>query len=160
MENTENTISFFDQLSLYFTEVPTWPFVLLGVVIIFALGVELINRRRRADAVDYYDTTFRTELAGLYPNPTNWPEDLALHLKASFPLMRDAFENLRGFIPQKQLYDYNLAWSNFYDFCRSNGAISENQAGETSPDSTEPDPKQVFHQLVTELLAFTEQFKR
>ena len=156
----ENTISLFDQLGLYFTEVVTWPFVLLGIVIVFALGVELINRRRRADAVDYYDTTFRAELAGLYPNPTDWPEDLALRLRTSFPLMRDAFENLRGFIPQNQLRGYNLAWSRFHDFCRMNGAIHENPAGATPPTEAEYDPKKVFYQLVSDLLAYTEQFKR
>lgn len=156
----ENTISFSDQISQYFSEVVMWPFTLLGLVILFALGVELLNRRRRVDAVDYYDTTFKTELAGLYPNPTDWPEDLALHLRASFPLMRDAFENLRSFIPQDQLRDYNLAWNKFYDFCRLNGEINENQAGTTSPTEAEYDPKQTFHQLVSDLLAYTEQFKR
>ncbi len=30
--------------------------------------------------------------------------------------MRDAFENLRGFLPQKQLREYNAAWNNFFDF--------------------------------------------
>jgi hypothetical protein len=157
----ENTISLSDQISQYFSEVALWPFVLLGLVILFALGVELLNRRRRVDAVDYYDTTFKTELAGLYPHPTDWPEDLALHLRASFPLMRDAFENLRSFIPQDQLHDYNLAWNKFYDFCRMNGEINENQAGTTtSPIEAEYDPKQAFHQLVSDLLAYTEQFKR
>lgn len=156
----ENNISFIDQLSLYFTNVVLWPFVLLGALIIFALGVELINRRRRADAVDYYDTTFKTELAGLYPTPTNWPEDLALHLRASFPLMRDAFENLRSFIPQKQLRDYNIAWNNFYDFCSLSGVTNEKQSEATSSTESAQDPKLVFHQLVSDLLAFTNQFKR
>lgn len=158
MEN--NNISAGEQISMYFTEVVTWPFILLGIGVIIALGVELVNRWRRADAVDYYDTTFRTELAGLYPNPTDWPEDLALHLQASFPHMRDAFETLRGFIPQDQLYDYNLAWNKFYDFCRLNGAINENQTEATLPTEPDYDPKQTFHQLVSDLLAFTKQFKR
>ena len=159
----ENNINFIDQLSMYFTEVVIWPFVLFGTLIVFALSVEVINRRRRADAVDYYDTTFKTELAGLYPNPTNWPEDLAQHLRPSFPLMRDAFENLRSFIPQNQLRDYNIAWNNFYDFCSTSDVTDEKQPEATSSTESAQNPKDsklVFHQLVSDLLAYTNQFKR
>ncbi|WP_304055124.1 hypothetical protein [Nitrosomonas communis] len=156
----ENTINFVDQISLYFEKVVLWPFALLGAIIIFAIGVEIINRRRRADAVDYYDTTFRSELTGLYPHPTHWPEDLASHLRTRLPIMREAFEVLKGFIPQKQLRDYNIAWNKFYDFCQMSGAIDEKQAGTAPSAQAEHDPKQVFHQLVTDLLAYTDQFKR
>ncbi len=156
----ENTIGVIDQISMYFKEVVLWPFALLGAVIVFAIGVEIINRRRRADAVDYYDTAFRTELAGLYPHPTRWPEDLTSHLRTRLPIMRDAFEVLKGFIPQDQLRDYNIAWNKFYDFCRMDGIIDEKQTSTESSAEVEHDPKQVFHQLVADLLAYTDQFKR
>lgn len=89
-----------DQIIKYFEEVPLWPFVLLAGLLLFSLGIEFVNRRRRIDAVEYFDSTFLTELAGLYPQATRWPEDLAEHLQESFPVMRDAFENLRGFLPR------------------------------------------------------------
>ncbi|SDY68279.1 hypothetical protein [Nitrosomonas sp. Nm33] len=152
--------NYLDQITKYFTAVPMWPFALLGVIIVIAIGVEIINRRRRADTVDYYDTTFRTELVGLYPVPTHWPEDLSAHLRTRLPVMRDAFDSLKGFIPQDQLRDYNIAWNKFYDFCRMNGVIDEKQAGTTPLSEAEQDSKQVFHQLVTDLLAYTDQFKR
>ena len=152
--------NYLDQIIKYFIMVPLWPFTLLGFIIVIAIGVEIINRRRRADTVDYYDTTFRAELAGLYPVPTHWPEDLSAHLRTRLPVMREAFESLKSFIPQNQLRDYNIAWNKFYDFCRMNGAIDEKQADTTTPSEAEHDAKQAFHQLVTDLLAYTDQFKR
>lgn len=152
--------NYLDQIANYFAAVPMWPIVLLGVIIVVAIGVEIINHRRRADTIDYYDTTFRTELAGLYPVPTHWPEDLSAHLRTRLPVMREAFESLKGFLPQNQLRDYNIAWNKFYDFCRMDGAIDEKQADTTSSSGAELDSKEVFHQLVTDLLAYTDQFKR
>lgn len=152
--------NYLDQIAKYFAVVPMWPFALLGTIIVFAIGVEIINRRRRADTVDYYDSTFRTELAGLYPVPTHWPEDLSAHLRTRLPVMREAFDSLKSFIPQNQLRDYNIAWNKFYDFCRMDGAIDEKQAGTTSSSGADHESKQVFHQLVTDLLAYTDQFKR
>ncbi len=152
--------NYLDQITKYFTMAPLWPFTLLGVIIVIAICVEIINRRRRADTIDYYDTTFRTELAGLYPVPTHWPEDLSAHLRTRLPVMREAFDQLKGFIPQNQLRDYNIAWNKFYDFCRMDGVIDEKQVGTTSSSEVEHDSKQVFHMLVTDLLSYTDQFKR
>ncbi len=154
-----------DQVIKYFEEVPLWPFVLLAGLLLFSLGVEFINRRRRIDAVEYFDSTFLTELAGLYPKATRWPEDLAEHLQESFPVMRDAFENLRGFLPQKQLREYNVAWNNFFDFCRTNGLSHRNVnvkpvSDQSSEFNQSTQDIETFHKLVSDLLAYTNQFKR
>lgn len=156
----ENSIHFIDQINLYFEKAPLWPFALLGVVIIFAIGVEILNRQRRADAVDYYDSTFKTELIGLYPHPTHWPQDLSSHLRTRLPLMREAFENLKGFIPQNQLREYNIAWNKFYDFCRLDGMIDSNQTETATSAEAQHEKIQIFQQLVNDLLAYTDQFKR
>ena len=152
-----------DQIIKYFEVVPVWPFVLLAGVILFSIGVEFFNRRRRTDAVEYFDSTFQTELSGLYPKATRWPDDLADHLKESFPVMRDAFENLRGFLPQDQLREYNVAWNQFFDFCRTNG-LSHRAANpsseQPSTDNLSAQDIETFHKLVKNLLSYTNQFKR
>ncbi|MBK7352946.1 MAG: hypothetical protein IPI97_06530 [Nitrosomonas sp.] len=153
-----------DQIIRYFEEVPLWPFVLLAGLFLLSLSIEFINRRRRTDAVEYFDSTFLTELSGLYPKATKWPEDLADHLKESFPVMRDAFENLRGFLPQKQLREYNLAWNNFFDFCRTNGLSHRDVNAKPASDQSSEFNQSIqdietFHKLVSDLLAYTNQFK-
>ena len=154
-----------DQIIKYFEEVPLWPFVLLAGLLLFSLGIEFVNRRRLIDAVEYFDSTFLTELAGLYPQATRWPEDLAEHLQESFPVMRDAFENLRGFLPQKQLREYNAAWNNFFDFCRTNGQSHRNvnvKSVSDQPSELNQSAQDIetFHKLVSALLAYSKQFKR
>ena len=154
-----------DQIIKYFEEVPLWPFVLLAGLLLFSLGIEFVNRRRRIDAVEYFDSTFLTELAGLYPQATRWPEDLAEHLQESFPVMRDAFENLRGFLPQKQLREYNAAGNNFFVFCRTNGQSHRNvnvKSVSDQPSELNQSAQDIetFHKLVSALLAYSKQFKR
>jgi hypothetical protein len=78
--------------------------------------------------------------------------------------MRDAFENLRGFLPQKQLREYNLAWNNFFDFCRTNGLSHRDVNAKPASDQSSEFNQSIqdietFHKLVSDLLAYTNQFK-
>lgn len=151
-----------EQISLYFQAVPTWPFILLGVIIVVGIVVEFINRRRRADAVSYYDSVFHEELTGMYPVATRWPDDVAAYMQPRLPILRDAFEVLRNFIPQDQLREYNVAWNEFYQFCRAGGSEQRNLSEASSPESLTEQTRQqqIFQQMVSELLTYTEQFKK
>ena len=51
-----------EQISLYIHDAPIWPFTLLGLVLAVGVGVDLVNRRRRRGAVEYYDSVFHEEL--------------------------------------------------------------------------------------------------
>jgi hypothetical protein len=154
--------TYIEQVLLYFKAVPDWPLTLLGFVILVALGVEYINRRRRADAVEYYDSIFLEELAGLYPNATRWPDDFVAYMQPRLPIMRDAFDMLRNFLPQDQLRDYNIAWNNFYGFSRTGrlerGALDEDTSQDAEIEQAQQ--QQIFQQMVSELLAYTKQFKK
>lgn len=143
---------FIEQISTYFATVPLWPFTLLGLLGIVALIVEIINRKRRSMALDNFHYTIETELSGMYPKPVNWPQNAGQYLCDRLPMMQQNFEVLRIFIPQKRLLSYNTAWNNYCDFCRS---ITDEKCtpGDTAADNNEPDPKEVFHKLVSELLA-------
>jgi len=63
------------------------------------------------------------------------------------------------FIPQKNLPEYNADWNNFRDFCRNltdeKIAAAEQALISGQPSNNEPDPKEVFHQLIDNLLKHT-----
>lgn len=154
-----------DQILFYIQDLPFWPIALLGLVLLVGVGVDLVNRRRREGAVEYFESAFREELAGLYPIVTRWPEDLAAYIQPRLPVLRDAFEALRNFIPQGQLREYNAAWNRFYQFSRTGGgsqvASSEDSAQESvvnQPDLQQQ--QQAFQQIVSDLLAYTDLFKK
>lgn len=152
---------FFEQVGLYFEVVPFWPFALLGFVVMIGLVVDYINRRRRADAVEYFDSAFQEELAVLYPTASRWPDDLAVFMQPRLPILQDAFTTLRNFIPQDQLHEYNVAWNEFNDFSRM--PLPDAESGsEVSPEATREQQllqQQRFQEIVTQLLSYTEQFK-
>lgn len=155
-----------DQIASYFQDLPYWAFAVLGFALLVAVGLDFINRRRREETVEYYDAVFHEELVGVYPVATRWPEDLATFMQPRLPILRDAFEGLRNFIPQDQLKEYNLAWGRFYKFSRAGG--SENLGGNSASIDMEQETKQarqaeeqqIFRKMVDDLLAYTEQFKK
>lgn len=152
---------FIEQVSLYIQEAPVWPFTLLGFILIVGVAVDIINRRRRDGAVEYFDSVFQEELTGLYPAATRWPDDMAAYMQPRLPILRDAFEVLRNFIPQNQLREYNAAWNRFYQFSRTGGeeVVSIGDAARESV-TNQPEQQQVFQQMVSDLLAYTAQFKK
>ena len=161
----ENYIQPWEQVSLYFKDVPIWPISLLLFVLLIGVGVDLINRRRRDGAVEYFDEAFQEELADLYPAVTRWPDDLATYIQPRLPILRDAFEVLRTFIPQSQLREYNAAWNRFYEFVRTNGVEQTASAEVILQDAATSQPdlhqrQQSFQNLISDLMAFTKQFKK
>ncbi|MDP1559450.1 MAG: hypothetical protein Q8K59_06170 [Nitrosomonas sp.] len=145
---------YLDQISVYFETVPLWPFLLFGVLGIAALAIEVVNRKRKADAIHNFRYTIETELAGMYPKSVNWPKNVDTYLRARLPEMQENFEVMRVFLPQDLLLAYNTAWNKYRDFCL---AITDEKcaATESSLDN-EPDPKEVFHRLVSDLLEFAQ----
>ena len=154
---------YLDQISMYFETVPLWPFLLFGVLGTVAVFVEILNRNRRADAISSFRDTIETELASMYPKHIRWPKNINTYLCSRLPEMQHNFEVLRVFLPQDRLRSYNIDWNNYCDFCR-NITDEKLSAAEQSSDeasdakqnnSKEPDPKEVFHKLVTNLLEHT-----
>lgn len=154
-----------DQIAGYFETVPLWPFVLFGLLGLVAVFVEILNRKRRANAIDNFRYTIETELVALYPKHKGWPRDINTYLCSRLPEMQQNFEVLRVFIPQDRLLSYNTDWNNFCDFCRTitdekcavaeQPSPSDGTAGTQKTTHKEPDPKEVFHKLVENLLKHT-----
>lgn len=154
-----------DQIAGYLETVPLWPFVLFGFLGLVALFVEILNRKRRDNAIDNFRYTIETELAALYPKHKIWPKNINAYLCSRLPEMQQNFEVLRVFIPQDRLLSYNTDWNNYCDFCRTitdekctaaeQPSSPDNTADAQKADQKEPDPKVVFHQLVENLLKHT-----
>lgn len=128
------------------------------------MAIELLNRKRRALAIENFRNTIETELALMYPKHKGWPRNINSYLCSRLPEMQQNFEVLRVFIPQNRLLSYNTDWNNFCDFCRNitdeQCAVAEQPisgTGNTS-DATnqEADPKVVLHRLIEKLLKHTE----
>ena len=144
---------YLDQIAGYFESVPLWPFLIFGVIGIFSLGVGVVNRRRRLDAIENFRDILETELAGMYPRPINWPENANKYLCDRLPEMQENFATLRLFIPQEDLLRYNEDWNKFHDFCFE---ITDEKIAEADQSpGTEPHPKEVFCTLVSNLLQYT-----
>lgn len=154
-----------DQISGYFETVPLWPFVLFGFLGLVAVFVEILNRKRRADAIDNFCYTIETELADMYPQHKRWPKNINTYLCSRLPGMQQNFEVLRVFLPQDRLLSYNTDWNNYCDFCRNitdekiaaaeQSSASHPSEGTKQSAHKESDPKEVFHNLVANLLKHT-----
>ena len=143
---------YLDQISFYFETVPLWPFYLFSVLGVGALAIEVINRKRKEDAIFNYRNTIETELSGMYPKPINWPKNVNKYLCSLLPEMQDNFETLRVFLPQNLLAEYNKDWNEYRDFCIN---ISDEKClAYNEPTDNEPHPKVVFHTLITNLLKY------
>ncbi len=150
----------FDQIAAYFENVPLWPFLIFGFLGLVAISVDMVNRKRRALAIENFRQTIEEELADMYPQHKRWPRNINIYLGSRLPEMQQNFEVLRVFIPQNRLPEYNSDWNKYCDFCRNitdeKIAAAEQPATPGQPASNESDPKEVFHKLVSNLLKHTE----
>jgi len=152
---------YLEQISKYFENVPLWPFYLLGFIGFVALAIEVVNRKRREDAIDCFREMFELGLPGLYPEHTRWPENVNGYLCSRLPMMQQNFEVLRVFVPQKQLREYNVAWTKYRDFCLNitdEMCTSDGHSTAESPDKQTTGKKddlvKEFHQLISDLLVY------
>lgn len=154
---------YIEQISVYFAEVPLWPFYLLAIIVLVSLAIEMVNRKRREDAIAGFREMFEIGLPNLYPKHIQWPENVNYYLCSRLPDMQQNFEVLRLFIPQKQLRDFNFAWNRYCDFCRN---ITDEMCSLSQPSSDTSDENKTvdnrdnlvkeFHQIITDLLEFAE----
>lgn len=149
------------QISTYLEMVPFWAIALFAFAIVVGIFIEIINRKRRSNAIENFRTTIETEFAALYPKHKVWPKNIQQFFAARMPEMHQNFEVLRLFVPQDRLLEYNTDWNNFRDFCRR---ITDEQCeantyqspkiGDNQEVSTE-DPREVLRRLIDNLLKHT-----
>jgi hypothetical protein len=139
-----------NQISGYFTQVPLWPFVLLAMIMTCAGIYQLYIRKQRFIDADNFRLSIHSILSGLYPEPANWPKDIDVYLRDRLPAMQEVVEDFRHDIPQERIPAYNKDWHSYCQFCDE---ITDDKcvAAELNPSDV-PDPKQVFHTLVSNIL--------
>ena len=111
---------------------------------------------RRAATVKYRAALLET-FAGLYPIPTNWPDDIDAHLRQVFPLLQRAADEFRPYIPRYSQRSYDTAWFNYRlgpDGREIDKQLYHQYMGFTSPGKPIIDPKETFRNNVAALLAF------
>ncbi|SEK32377.1 hypothetical protein [Nitrosovibrio tenuis] len=144
-----------DQIAEYFNKVPMWPLVLLAVGIVIVGIYELIRRKRHAEAVNEYRSAILSTLSGLYPKPTNWPRNIDTYLCARLPVMQEIIENFKPDVAQEDIKAYNKDWDNYCHFCRAE-VTDEKCIVADGNSGQEPNPKDKFHTLVSNLLRYAE----
>ena len=74
------------------------------------------NRKgRRAKACATFRETFHTELKGLYPRPSNWPQGTGIEhrLRAVFPALQAAVSIFRPYVPKGDQDKFDEAWLHY-----------------------------------------------
>jgi hypothetical protein len=140
---------FLNQISGYFTKVPGWPFVLIGLAITCAGIFELYNRKRHASAANRFRLSIHSILSGLYPEPVSWPKDIGEYLCERLPAMQEVIEEFRYNVPQEHIPNYNKDWHSYCQFCDE---ITDDNCNAADPNPGEVSKKQVFHTLVSNIL--------
>ncbi|MEO8991591.1 MAG: hypothetical protein ABI284_02630 [Nitrosospira sp.] len=150
MNEGNDYISPYDQITAYFDQVPMWPLVLLGGAIVVAGIYELIYRKRRNEAAEEFRSAILHTLSGLYPEPVNWPRSIDIYLCARLPVMQEIIDDFRINIPQENIPIYNRDWENYCHFCQTE--ITDEKCIAVDSDVQGPNPKDTFHVLVVKLL--------
>ena len=113
------------------------------------------NARRTATAK--YRAALLEAFTGLYPIPTNWPNNIDAHLRGIFPSLQRAIAEYRPYVPWHARKAYDQAWF-IYRLDRDGREIDKqlyfHYMGFSSPGGPVIDPKVTFRSNVDSLLRF------
>ncbi len=117
-------------------------------------------KNRRLEASDKFRKSILTELYGLYPIPTDWPEhshDIVYLLKQKFPSLVVAVEEYRNSVRDEK--GFTEAW-NYFRRGNIDSAIGEQDyfqyTGTCFDNDPPPNPRKIFKENVDRLLSFCE----
>lgn len=133
-----------------------------GVIVYFN-----IRKNRRADAAEKFRSVFLAKLKGLYPTPTQWPQDFNVlnnRLREAFVSLQPAVDEFKRFVPLYRRKRFNMAWrqyrlgkegldaeqQNYKHYQSSKGAVAVTDS--EFPEIT--DGQERFKQNVDQLLSF------
>lgn len=86
---------------------------ILGSIVAGFIGWLLYRKNRFAEACRDFRRKMLTELEGLYPIPTNWPDDIDGYLRSKFPRLQATVAEFRSFMPRRRRKSFDLAWKNY-----------------------------------------------
>jgi len=97
-----------------------WLLGTAGALFIVLINYWLANTKDRIARLAVASAKINSEmlniLSGLYPLPSNWPEDinaLDAFFRSAFPKMQIAVEEFKRFLPWYKKICFNRAWSRF-----------------------------------------------
>jgi hypothetical protein len=139
-----------------------WPSSLIvGLVVVVVGGVlthNLSSRRdhqtARRNAAAKFRAAFLSALSGLYPLPTNWPEDINHFLRGVFPALQSAVGEFRPFVAFWRRRAFDRAWFNYR--CGTGREIDLQNYFHYMAFGSNPNAKENFRRNVAALLSFAD----
>ena len=87
-------------------------------IVLVCLGAFWISRHntfaRRAEACAAFRSTVLRELSPVYPQITDWPNDMDGFLRSKFAALQKAVELFKPFVSAGRRQAFNDAWLNYY----------------------------------------------
>lgn len=107
---------------------------------------------RRAAACEAFRAAVLTELSGLYPLASSWPENIDGHLRAKFPSLQVAVAKFRPYVPWYKRWLFDRAWSKYRN---AHGREVDIQIYHHYMSfNDQPDPKGTLRRNVHKILTF------
>lgn len=151
-----------------------YKFQIAGNLVLAGIGAIIIHfnsrKNRRAAAAEKFRGVFYAKLKGLYPTPSQWPQDFNVlnnRLREAFVSLQAAVNEFKRFVPLYRRKGFNLAWRQYllgkerqdteqqdykhYQSSEGAAAIAGNEITEIT------DGKAHFKQNVDKLLSFAKQ---
>lgn len=124
---------------------------LIGIWALFHVGK--LNARRTASIK--FRAAILATFSGLYPLPTEWPNDIDQRLCSIFPELQIAIAEFRPFVPWYCRWAFDHAWSRYRN---AYGRDADYQCyHHYMAFGSNPDPKGQFRRNVDLLLSFAKQ---
>ncbi len=151
-----------------------YKFQIAGNLVLAGIGATIVylnsRKNRRAAAVEKFRGVFYAKLKGLYPIPSQWPQDFNVlnnRLREAFVSLQSAVDEFKRFVPLYRRKGFNMAWRQYrigkerqgagqqdykhYQSSEGAAAIAGNEIAEIT------DGKAHFKQNVDKLLSFAKQ---
>lgn len=107
---------------------------------------------RFASACEKYRATLLDVFSGLYPKPTDWPENIDNKLTAIFPNIQQAIEEFRPFLPWYKRISLDRAWFRYR--CSTGRKVDTQCYHHYMEFGDNPEYKEQFRSNVSKLLKY------
>jgi hypothetical protein len=137
--------------------IPTTLLTSLIALIGWLLVLYVQRKNARRTATTKYRAALLEALSGLYPIPTDWPNNIDAHLRQIFPILQRAVAEFRPHVPWYSRRSYDRAW---FVYRLGDGGreidkqIYHQYMGFSSPGERTVDPKETFRANVSMLFRF------
>ncbi len=135
--------------------------IIVALILFVFVVLYMIWRGRRKKRVLEESENFKekllSELKGLYPVPRYIDKDEFDRFRASIPIIKEAAEKYRKFIPGSGKKSFDSALDEYFKHCRET-TWEDCVAFKIIPGERKPEdegPKEIFRQRVNALLSFT-----